>query len=183
MLAALSDRVRPLRRSEFHQLGELGAFADERVELLDGVLVAMSPLGARHCHAVDVLTELLILALAGRALVRVQEPIAASDQSEPQPDLAVVRREPFLDDHPRSAFLLIEVAESSLAQDRGVKSLIYARAGVPEYWVVDLVGRVIEVHTGPSEAGYRDVVRRLPGEELRPVGFPDVVVPVARVFG
>ena len=105
------ENFRPLRRAEFDKLVAAGAFDDERIELLDGVLVPMSPIGPPHSSAVDALTEILVVALQGRARVRVQNPFAASDISEPQPDLLVVARGDYRADHPRTAHLAIEVAE------------------------------------------------------------------------
>jgi Uma2 family endonuclease len=140
------ERPRPLRRVEYDLLVEHGRFAEERVELLEGVIVEMSPQGPAHANVVERLTRFLVLALQGRAVVRPQSAFAASDSSEPEPDLAVV--EPgrgLTDPHPREAFLIVEVADSSLLKDRGLKSSLYARAGVPEYWIVDLRSREIEV--------------------------------------
>lgn len=155
---------------------ELGFFSDERVELLDGMLVAMSPQGARHATVVRRLNMLLTPALVGRAEVQVQAPIAASDLSEPEPDIAVVPAGDYLKDHPHQALLIIEVADSSLRKDRLVKLRVYAQARVPEYWIVDLENDLVHVHRQPSDAGYLQTASHGPGIEISPLAFADVVV-------
>lgn len=182
MAVSFPEGIRPLRRAEYDKLVDLGAFEDERIELLDGVLVPMSPIGPPHSSAVQKLTELLILALTGRASVRPQLPFAASDLSEPEPDLMVAPRSDYDTAHPDEALLLIEVAESSLKKDRGVKKRIYAERGVPEYWIVNLVDRCIEVYTEPAAGGYRTIRSYERGESIRLVRFPDVEVRVSDVL-
>jgi Uma2 family endonuclease len=145
---------RPLRRSEYDQLVGLGAFIDEHIELLDGALVQMSPIGPPHCATVDRLNKLLVMALADKALVRVQAPFAAGDLSEPEPDLALVPLADHDAAHPDCAYLVIEVAESSLTTDRGRKAHLYAECQVPEYWVANLAARQVEVHTEPVSGAY-----------------------------
>lgn len=178
-----TERLRPLRRVEYDRLVELGCFGeDEKVELLEGVIVQMTPQGLEHAAAIESLTHRLVLALATRARVRVQLPFAASDISEPEPDLAVVPPgDPRLS-HPEQALLLIEVADSSLSKDRRVKTRIYAAAGVPEYWVVDVAGRTIEVRTEPGVDGYRQARIARPGETIRLRAFPDVEIAVSDVL-
>lgn len=177
-----TERVRPLRRIEYERMAEEGFFAeDEKIELLDGVLVEMTPQGISHAAAIERLTHLLVLALAPRARVRVQLPYAASDISEPEPDLAVVPPGDPEQSHPDRALLLIEVAESSLNKDRRVKTRIYAAASVPEYWVVDVSGRTIEVRSEPAEGSYRKVRVARPGESIRLQAFPDVEIAVSDV--
>lgn len=182
MAVSVPVGIRPLKRAEYDQLVDLGAFEDEKIELLDGVLVPMSPIGPPHGSAVQKLNELLVLALAGRAVVRPQLPFAASDLSEPEPDLMVAPTSDYDTAHPDEALLVIEVAESSLAQDRGIKRRIYAERAVPEYWIVNLVDRVIEVHTEPTEGDYRRVVSYEGGQSIRLVRFGDVEVRVSDVL-
>src|SRR3954469_19367427 len=133
MATSAAEVIRPLRRVEYDQLVSLGAFQNERIELLEGALVAMSPIGAPHSSAVQKLTRLLVLALEGRAAVRCQSSFAAQDYSEPEPDFAVVPLGEYDTDHPHEAYLIIEVADSSLDIDRGKKLRVYANCGVPEY--------------------------------------------------
>src|SRR5688572_4957384 len=151
--------VRPLRRAEYDKLVALGAFQGERIELLDGRLVKMSPIGPPHSSTIDKLNVKCVECLSGRALVRVQNPFAALDVSEPAPDLAIVPLGSYETEHPNSADLIIEVAESSLDYDRGPKLRVYAECGVPEYWIVNLVERCIEVHRKPGGGRYWQVQR------------------------
>ena len=149
-----SENLRPLRRAEYDRMVEMGLFQEERIELLHGLLVEMSPIGTGHCEAVRRLTELFILALHERATVSPQLAFAASDDSEPEPDLAVIARKDHSHEHPKAAYLLVEVSESSLHKDRRIKTGIYANNGVPEYWIVNLIDDVIEVRTEPQGDRY-----------------------------
>jgi Uma2 family endonuclease len=177
-----TELLRPLRRVEFERMVEQGFFdEDEKIELLDGVIVQMTPQGIGHAAAIERLTQILVLALAPRARVRVQLPYAASDISEPEPDLAVVPPGDPERSHPRQSLLLVEVAESSLSKDRRVKTRIYAAADVPEYWVVDVAGRTIEVRTVPREDSYHQIRVAGPGEKIRLEAFPDVEIAVSDV--
>jgi len=171
------ERVLPLRRAQYDQMVKAGIFDDdERVELLRGVLVEMSPQSPPHADASALLTELLIRALPLTAQVRCHLPFAASDVSEPEPDVAVYPARKFGHDHPDKAFLMIEVADSSLRKDRGIKSEIYAEAGVPEYWIVDLVHAAVEVRTEPADGHYTRTVTYGRGERIALVAFPDLVL-------
>ncbi|HEY4160333.1 MAG TPA: Uma2 family endonuclease [Polyangiaceae bacterium] len=171
-------QLRPLRRAEYDQLVALGAFQDERIELLDGELVRLSPIGPSHAETVARLCEYLLPALSGRARVFVQAAFAAGDSSEPQPDLAIVPLGNYRAEHPARAYLLIEVSESSLAQDRGRKARLYAESCVPEYWIFNLVESVVEVHTEPLDGAYQRVTRHAPGAVIAPLAFPDLALRV-----
>src|SRR5262249_17352225 len=149
-----------------------GFFRDEKVELLYGRIIAMPAHGRPHAYAIRRLTELLSGALAGRALVQIQLPFAALDDSEPEPDVAVIPSGDYLDAHPSEAHLIIEVSDSSLADDR-VKGTIYAKAGVQEYWIVNLVDGVIERYSGLDRGEYRETSRHPLGATLVVPKFPD----------
>ena len=177
-----AEVVRPLRRVEYDQLVKLGAFEDEYIELLDGELVAMSPIGPPHDSTVQRLTRLLILALEGRAAVRCQSSFAASEISEPQPDFTVVPLGDYDLDHPSEAYLIIEVAESSLAKDRGRKLRLYANCAVPEYWVVNLPDRCIEVYTEPSSDAFARAERYERGQTIRLGAFPEIAFAVSDIL-
>jgi Uma2 family endonuclease len=177
-----TDRFRPLRRVEYDKLIELGAFQNERIELLEGVLVPMSPIGPPHSSAVQKLNELLLPKLMGRASVRIQSPFAALELSEPEPDVVVAPFAEYDTAHPDQAHLIIEVSESSLAVDRGVKRRLYAACRVPEYWIVNLVERHIEVYSEPADGEYAKLERRGGDRTLHPVRFPDVGVHVRDVL-
>jgi Uma2 family endonuclease len=146
----------------------------------------MSPIGRRHGAFVDNLARLLILRLADRAIVRVQGAVALTADTEPQPDLAVLRhrvvpykeREAWAED----ALLVIEVAESSLAYDRSTKMRLYAEAGIPEYWVVDCAAESIEVYRGPGPDGYGEVGVVAGTATLALRAFPDVVLGTTDIF-
>lgn len=183
MVLALPEEIRPLRRVEYDKLVELGVFEDERIELLEGVLVPMSPIGPRHSGAIDALNLLLVRALGDRARIRVQNPFAASDISEPEPDLLVAPLGDYRTEHPAEAYLVIEVAESSLAKDRGRKLRIYAQRGVPDYWVVDVVDRRVEVHRDPHGGGYRSSRVFERGESIALQVFPDVSFSATDIVG
>jgi Uma2 family endonuclease len=170
-----------MTRSEYETLVRRGVLDDARVELLYGRLVSMSPIGGPHVYSVRHLSQILVKALLDRANVDVQAPFAAPDESEPQPDLMVTALGDYLDAPPSSALLIVEVAESSLARDRA-KSRLYATAGVPEFWIVNLPEGVIEVHRQPRAGTYEIVTRCGRADALRLVSFPDVEVRVSDVL-
>ena len=158
----------------------------DRVELIRGEIVQMSPPGRRHVAFVDNLTQLLVMRLAGRAIVSVQNPVVLADDTEPQPDLALRRRRavPYKD---REAFaedvlLLIEVADTSLRYDRSTKLRLYADAGIPESWLVDCAAESIEIHRGPGAEGYREVTRVAGDGAVAVQAFPDVVLAGREIF-
>jgi Uma2 family endonuclease len=169
---------RALTRAEYHGMGELGFFRGERVELVQGVVVRMSPIGPAHASTVQRLTELLLPRLLGRATVRTQQPFVASMESEPEPDIAVVPEGRYAEQHPSIALLIIEVAESSLEYDRETKGPLYAASRVDEYWIVDIVGRAAEVYASPVDRRYTQTRRAVEGESLEPSAFPDLMIDV-----
>ncbi len=174
MSAASIDpaRIRPLRRAEYERLAEAGMFDGEKLELLFGRLVRMSPQGTAHYWVIDRLWQRLGLALDQRAKVRTQAPFLASDDSEPEPDLAVVPAGEYLDAHPSEAWLIVEVADSSLADDRRLKVPLYAAARVPELWIVCLPERCVEVYREPEGDRYLKVSRFVAGDSLSPLCLP-----------
>ncbi len=176
--------MRPLRRIEYDRLVELGLLADEKVELIRGLIVRMSPQGAPHAAAIQRLTQLLVLALAasGRAAVRVQLPLALGEDSEPEPDLAVVPPGAYKREHPSCALVVVEVADSSLAQDRREKGALYAEHGVPEYWIVDTAHERIEVHSEIVDGAYGRVTPHRRGDVVSSVAVPGLQVRVDDVF-
>jgi len=176
-----SSKVRRLKREEYDRLVELGLFEREHVELIRGVIVRMSPQGAPHAAPIEVLTELLAPALLGRARVRVQLPLIAPDDSEPEPDVAVVAKADHTKEHPSAAHLVIEVARTSAAYDRATKGPLYAAMGVPEYWVVDVTTRAIEVYRRPRGDRYEESTVLRAGASIALLAFPDVSVEVSAV--
>lgn len=181
-------KPRPLTRAEYNRLAALDFFRGERVELVHGIVLQMSPIGPSHSSIVVRLSEILLPRLLGRATVRIQQPFIAADESEPEPDVAVVPLGRYADRHPHSSLLIVEVAESSLGYDRETKAPLYAASGVTEYWIADVAGRALEVYRSP-EAGespgqsrYTDVRRVLPGENVIVPGFADLTIAVASLF-
>jgi Uma2 family endonuclease len=175
------EPIRPLRRAEYDRLVELGVFEDERVELLHGGLVQKCPQSELHAKAISHLNKLFVVAVGERAEVRIQAPFAATHDSEPEPDVAIVPLEQPSAEHPTTALLVIEVADTSIRKDRS-KALIYAAAGVPEYWIVNLTNRMIEVHRDLVTGGYASRTLERAGKILHPKTFPDVAVPTAELF-
>ncbi len=171
-----------MRRDEYDRLVELGAFDRERLELIRGVIVRMSPQGVEHTDPIERLNELLVPRLLGRARVRIQMPLIAPDDSEPEPDVAVVPRELDRKTHPDAAHLVIEVSRSRVAYDRETKGPLYAQMGVPEYWVVDVGARVVEVYRRPEGDRYAETSIARPGDAITLLAFPDVVVLVSAIL-
>lgn len=177
------DRIRPLRRAEYDSLVARGLLDDTRVELLHGTLVEMSPQGPLHADIVSRLFERLVRLLPGHVRTRAHSPLALSDDSEPEPDIAVVTSDDYRHAHPQQALLVIEVADSSLRKDRGVKAALYATAGVAELWVVDLNDRSVEVYREPIDGFYASIVRVDMNGSLIPSAFPAIAIPVAELLG
>jgi Uma2 family endonuclease len=176
------EQRRPITRAEYHAMGEAGLFENERVELLDGVIVRMSPRSEPHDGVIERLNELLLPRLVGRARVRVQLGFVAGEYSEPEPDLAIVPKDEPRGDKPSHATLVIEVSYSSLRLDRTAKASIYARAGVAAYYVVNVAERTVETYTRPDGIGYTDVTVHRDDERVGVPGFPDVSFSVRELF-
>ena len=177
----------PLRRrftvAEYYTMADAGILAEnDRIELLDGDLIVMPPIGDWHAASVDRFTNSLPTLLQGRAIVRVQNPTRLNDNSEPQPDIMLLRwREDFYSGgHPGPAdvLLLIEVADTSIDYDRSAKLPAYARAGIPEVWIATRQSSRIEAYTDPIEGEYSNVRYARPGESIAPQAFPEVVLEV-----
>jgi Uma2 family endonuclease len=173
---------------EYHRMAEVGILTEtDRVELIDGEIVEMAPVGSRHASVVKRLTALLTSRLGVRTIVSVQDPVQLSKESEPQPDVVLLRPSPdfYAGSHPEpvDSLLLIEVADTSLPYDRGVKLPRYATARVIEVWIVDLAGDAVEVYRTPVPDGYRDVVRVPRGGSLSPVAFADLTLGIDEILG
>ena len=155
---------------------------DDRIELIDGEIIIMPPIGDPHEVSTDWLTRLFVPPLIGRAIVRVQGAIRLNDRSAPQPDIAVLRERPLSEVgpyFPPDVHLVIEVADSTLAYDRGAKLARYAAAGIPEVWIANLRAREVTAHAEPNGAEYAAVHTYRVGESISPRAFPDVVLAVA----
>lgn len=175
-------RSRPLHRAEYDALVAAGHFRGEKIELLYGSLVEMSPSGPPHSGSVQALTKLLIRAVGDRADVRIQSPFAAGNDSEPEPDVAVVPPGRYVAAHPSEAWLIAEVADSSLRVDREVKARLYAECGVAEYWIVNLSDGLVEVHTHPVRGTYTRITPYRRGDTISVARWPDVKIAVADIL-
>ncbi len=173
---------------DYYRLAEAGILhEDDRVELIEGEIIEMVPIGSGHSGAVNGLTYALVTAAGRRAVVTVQNPLRLSDHSEPVPDVLLLkpRADFYRGEHPTAAdvLLLIEVAQSSLRYDRGVKLPLYARHGVPEVWILDLAGRAVEVHRDPKPEGYARAATLGPGETAEPALLPGLRLSVEEIIG
>jgi Uma2 family endonuclease len=173
---------------EYHRLAEAGALGpDARVELIDGVIVDMTPISSRHQECVDRLTEILSERARGLARVRVQGPIRLGNDQEPQPDITLLRRRPgfYLRAHPGpdDVLLAIEVSDSSAPRDREIKLPRYGQAGVPTLWVVDLDADEVVVADQPFALGYRGIATHRRGAVLTLSGLPSLTLLVEEALG
>ena len=148
-----------------------GLLQRERVELVRGELVAMSPIGSAHSAVVSVLYERLVRAVSAELTVRSQQPLVCADESEPEPDLAIVARRSYRDAHPAAAALVIEVADTSIDYDLGPKAALYAESAVGEYWVIDLVHRAVVVHRAPVDGTWTAITTCAAEESIAPTAL------------
>jgi len=167
-------------KAEYYRMAELGWFRGERVELIDGEIVALGPQKFEHGQVADRIAELLRAAFGGAFWVRMQLPLDLDSLSEPEPDVSVVQghREDY-HEHPKNAVLVVEVSDTALLYDRGDKASLYACAGIADYWVVDLSHRELHVYRDPvPDPGqrhgfrYRSVATLRPGDAVAPLGAP-----------
>jgi Uma2 family endonuclease len=164
---------------EYYRLFEAGMFdEDDRIELIEGEIIQMSPIGSHHAGSINRLTMLLSNRLSGRAVISIQNPLRLSDYSEPVPDVLVLkqRSDYYAMSHPKpyDVFLLIEVADSSIQYDRYVKVSLYARHSVPEVWIVDLTQGKIEVYRTPEKNNYMECIVYERDHVISPLAFPDI---------
>ncbi len=179
---------RKLEVRDYHRMGEAGVFhPDERVELIEGELVPMAPVGSTHSGTVNATTHALVRAVGDTAVVSVQNPVRLGDDSEPEPDFMLLVPRP---DYYRARtaiathiLLLIEVADASLRFDHAVKLPLYARHGIPEVWIVDLVANTVETFARPEGETYRATGVAGREDTLRPTRLPEVAIPVAAILG
>ena len=174
---------------QYQRLAAEGFIArDARVELIDGEIIEMTPIGSHHNAAVDRAARFFFSNVAaGAAVVRVQGSIRLNDLRAPQPDIALLRP---TDDYyasglptPADLLLLVEVADTSLTYDRDAKAALYSQNGIAEYWLVDLVQDQVLIHRGPSPTGYESIETRRRGDELAPLALPSLVVSTDLLLG
>ncbi len=162
----------------FYRMAEVGIIGErDRIELIDGELIDMAPIGDDHIDAVDWLAERFVLASHGRAVTSVQNPLRLDRQNQPQPDLALYRRGgPGKQRGPADALLVVEVADSSLGYDGTTKLALYASFGIPEYWIVDLPAKRVLVHRRPGPDGYGDITVHATATRLALAADPEIVL-------
>lgn len=184
--------VQLLRRKftveQYHKMAESGILTEnDRVELIQGEVIEMSPIGRRHASCVARLTRLFTLRLGETAIVWPQNPIELDDTSEPQPDLTLLQPRPdfYESGHPQpeDIFLIVEVADTTAKFDRGVKIPLYAKDNIAEVWLVDINQQCIEVYRQPSPTGYKNVQTFQRGQTLSIQAFPDIEITVDEVLG
>lgn len=183
----LEPQIRLWSIADYHQMIEAGILdEDDRVELLEGKIVCMSPQRPFHAASVQRSSRLLFQLLSDRAEIRVQLPVILGNDSEPEPDLAVVRFDAneYSFRHPEATdiYLLIEVADSTIAKDRKQKALIYAKNRVLEYWILDLQKRQVYVFRQPEENTYRDELILNNSDSIAMQAFPDVAIALDAMF-
>lgn len=172
---------------DYYKMAEVGILAPEdRVELIHGEIIQMSPIKSFHSSVVDDLHEMLVLLLHGQALVKCQNPLSIDSYSEPEPDLTIAKFQThkYRHQHPRpeDVHFLIEVADTTLQKDRKIKLPLYAEAGIPEVWIVNLKNNKVEVYTNPVDRGYQELKTLKSGEILH-VEVLDFELEVERIFG
>jgi len=173
---------------EYRRMGEAGILGeDDRVELIEGEVIEMAPIGTVHAGTVDYLVGVLLRGVGDRAIVRSQNPVALGSRSEPQPDLTLLQPRPdfYRSRHPTPAdvFLVVEVADTTQRYDRQVKLPLYARHGIPEVWIVDLESNALHVFRDPSADGYRSEARVADLGAVPVKGIPGITVDLRALFG
>jgi Uma2 family endonuclease len=173
---------------EYHRMGEAGIFSeDERIELINGEIIKMTPIGSRHASCVKRLNQFFTVHLKEKALVSVQDPIQLDEYSEVQPDVALLHPEKsaYMHHHPtpQDVYLIIEVSDSSLSFDRDVKLQFYAKAGIIEVWLVDLLSGCIEIYQEPSSFGYGVMRKKRGSDVIFPSVLPEISIAVEGVIG
>ena len=175
-------RSRHWSRAAYDRAGAAGVFGpDARLELIDGEILDMTPRGSRHATGCSLAVQALQVAFSAGCYVRMQLPLALADDSEPEPDVAIVEGgvRDYRDAHPGSALLIVEVSDDSLRRDRTVKQRLYARCEVPEYWILALADAHLEVYRDPAGDRYRTVVVRRAGDTVAPLSRPAAAIRVA----
>ncbi len=169
---------------EYHQMASAGLLDEtDRVELIEGEMIDMAPIGSRHAYLVDRLAQVLTRN-DGPYLVRVQNPILLGERSEPQPDVVVVRDKSYMEAHPTASdvLLIVEVADTTIEYDREVKLGLYARHDIPEVWLLDVNARELTVYREPAEGQYRLIRKPMTTEAVSPLEVPGLMFRLAAVM-
>ncbi|WP_377475246.1 MAG: Uma2 family endonuclease [Microcoleus anatoxicus] len=172
---------------EYHLMSDAGVFANERVELIEGEIIQMAAIGTRHASSVKRLTRCFSLIPEDLATLGVQDPIQLTEKTEPQPDVVLLqpRADYYATAHPvpSEVLLLVEVADSTVDNDRNIKVPIYARSGIQEVWLWDLEVNCLEVYRNPTANGYTSIQKFERGEMVSPLAFPEFEVSVNFILG
>lgn len=176
-----------LTTSDYHRMGEVGILAeDSRVELIEGELIDMAPIGSQHAGTVKQLSRLLNLAVGQTAIVSTQDPLTLDQHSEPEPDLMLLRprNDFYKSSHPRpdDVLLIVEIADTSLQYDCHIKIPLCARHGIPEVWLVDLVNKTLALFSLPSKQGYQKIITPSSLNALSPERLPTVKLDLSSLF-
>ncbi|PSN77465.1 hypothetical protein C8B47_21950 [filamentous cyanobacterium CCP4] len=187
MVSITQPQVHVWTRQEYHRMAELGFFEGRRVELIEGQVIDMAAMKSPHAAAIDLVDAALQAVFSADSYIRQQKPFVISDISEPEPDVAVVPGtiRDYASAHPSTAALIVEVADTSVSYDRTTKGSLYARAGVADYWILNLVKRQLEVYRSPMEDAealygwrYGEAIIYLPGQQIAPLERVDSGVAV-----
>ncbi len=178
-------------KEQYYKIAELGWFDGKHVELIDGEIIEMSPMGTLHATAVAIAARRLEAAFGKGYYARWQQPFDVGELTEPEPDVAIVvgNERDYMHAHPTTAALIVEVAETSLAYDRTDKASLYAKAGIQEYWIVNLADNQLEVHRHPAPMddqpfgfGYTSVTVLRTGDTVSPLAVPNATIPVTELL-
>jgi Uma2 family endonuclease len=173
---------------EYHRMGEAGIFGpEERVELIDGEIIQMSPIGLRHAARVARATALFVRALSDRAVIGPQNPVQLSDWTEPQPDIIIFKPRSDFYEHkkptPDDVLLVMEISDTSLRYDLKVKLPHFAAAGIPEYWIQDVNADILHVFREPQAKSYKTSMQLKRGDSISPLAFPDARFSMVDLLG
>ena len=192
LTAERAAATQPARRlftvEEYYAMADAGILTEgERVELIEGEIIVMSPISNEHAASVDIAAHFLRPMAPGRYIVRTQSHVRLDERNQPEPDVVLLKwRDDFYRNRAPAAedvLLLIEVSHTSLSYDRGVKLALYARFLVPEVWLANIPARVIEAYTDPVDGEYTVARVYRPGETVSPTAFPDISLPVSQIIG
>jgi Uma2 family endonuclease len=181
-------RIHKYTAEEYQEMGKAGILTkDDRVELIDGEIVQMPPIGSSHQETVDTVNEMFVFRFAPVARVRIQGPVRFADSSEPEPDIMLLERRTgsYRSSHPQpqNVLLAVEVSDSTLRSDRAVKVPYYAHYGIQEVWLVNLPEDTVDVYRNPEGSSYQEITRLHRGETVSPLAFPDVTLDIGDLLG
>lgn len=187
-----APKLRQWTREEYMKMAEVGIFVpDEQVELIEGKIIKMSPQNTSHAVAVSLVSEMLRILFGKDYYVRIRMPIELNDISEPEPDVAVVSVSPrdYLSKYPTTATLIVEVSDTTLAYERNQKASLYAKAGIADYWIVNLINKRLEVYRKPVQMpeqpfgfGYKQTTNYMETERVAPLALPQSFIVVAEML-